>query len=71
MDFDFYNNKKFRKSKFNMEVKMFLFNEAENAEEQINGWLKENTVRIQYISQSHCERNGRLLLIVSIYYAGL
>ncbi|MEO6068936.1 MAG: hypothetical protein ABIP31_00240 [Chitinophagaceae bacterium] len=54
-----------------MEVKMFLFNEAENAEERINGWLKENTVRIQYISQSHCERNGRLLLIVSIYYAGL
>jgi len=51
-----------------MEVKMFLFNDAAEAEENINNWLKNNTVKVQHISQSHCERNGRLLFIVSIYY---
>ena len=54
-----------------MEVKMFIFNQAEDAEGDINGWLKENRVQVKYISQSHCERNGRLLLIVSIYYSGV
>jgi hypothetical protein len=54
-----------------MEVKMFIFKQADNAEPSINEWLKENKVKVQYISQSQCERNGGLLLIVSIFYTGI
>ena len=53
-----------------MEVKMFIFKQADKAESGINEWLKENNVNVQYVNQSHCERNGGLLLIVSIFYTG-
>jgi hypothetical protein len=51
-----------------MEVKMFANNDVKMAQEELNEWLSEQTIHVQHIGQSQCERNGKLMLVTSIFY---
>ena len=53
-----------------MKVKMFVHNSPEAAEKEINDWLAVQQVNISHITQSQCERQGRFVLVVSVFYAG-
>ena len=50
------------------QVKMFIFQTPETAEESLQSWLSQNNVEIDHIVQSQSERNGKFLFIVSIFY---
>jgi len=52
-----------------MKMKLFLVNNPEQAEDQVNQWLEENKVTVSHITQSQCERQGRFVLIVSLFYS--
>jgi hypothetical protein len=54
-------------------IKMKIFSGADfiQTEVKINEWLSKNHVRIEQICQSQCERNGRLLLLVSVFFTSL
>jgi hypothetical protein len=51
-----------------MEMKMFIDNNPEAAERQLNDWLTREKVEIKHITQSQCERQGRFVLIISLFY---
>ena len=51
-----------------MKIKMFLFKDPEKAEESIHSWLQSSNAKIDHITQSQSEKNGRFLLVVSIFY---
>jgi hypothetical protein len=51
-----------------MEVKMFVGADAPTVEENINEWLQENKVAVQHLGQSQCERNGKFVFVISLFY---
>lgn len=52
-----------------MKVKMFTGNDLVNTEKNLNDWLHNNPVRVLHIGQSQCERNGSLLIAISVFYS--
>jgi len=54
-----------------MKMKIFSGSDFEQTEININEWLDKHAVRVEQICQSQCERNGKLLLLVSIFYIPL
>jgi hypothetical protein len=54
-----------------MKMKVFSGADYIQTEEEINEWLGKNPVRIEQICQSQCERNGRLLFLVSVFFTPL
>ena len=50
------------------QVKMFIFQTPETAEESLQSWLMQHNVEIDHIVQSQSERNGKFVFIVSIFY---
>ena len=57
-----------RKSFASMEVKIFSGNDLSSTETELNYWLKKNQVSVHHIGQSQCERNGNLLVAISVFY---
>jgi hypothetical protein len=51
-----------------MEMKMFINNNSDSAEKEVNKWLTENNVQVRHITQSQCERQGNFVFIISIFY---
>jgi hypothetical protein len=51
-----------------MEMKLFISSQPEDLEKEINHWLFENAIQVHHITQSQSERQGRFVLIVSIFY---
>lgn len=51
-----------------MQTKIFVHHSAETAEKELNDWLKENKVSVQYIGQSQSEQGGRFVFIISVFY---
>lgn len=51
-----------------MEVKMFVCSRPEEAEIQINDWLRSRSVQLHHITQSQSEKGGKLLFVVSVYF---
>lgn len=51
-----------------MEIKMFVCHNPDTAEENIRTWLQNNNFRIDHLTQSQSEKNGKFLLIISIFY---
>lgn len=51
-----------------MEVKMFIHSGPDLAEKDVNEWLSQNPVRVCHVTQSQCERQGRFVLIISVFY---
>lgn len=49
-------------------LKLFVFNDLNDAEREINQWLQEQRVEIKEIVQSQSEKNGRFMFVTSIYY---
>ena len=52
-----------------LKVKLFVHNTLEGVEETVNHWLEENPIHISHISQSQCERQGRFVFVLSVFYA--
>ena len=52
-----------------LKVKLFVHNTLEGVEETVNHWLKEHPVHISHITQSQCERQGRFVFVLSLFYA--
>ena len=51
-----------------LEVRMFVHNSPDAAEKEINDWLQQQQIRICHITQSQCERQGRFVFVVSMFY---
>lgn len=51
-----------------MQVKMFVVDNLPTAEQEVNEWLQSVSAAVRHVSQSQCERNGRFLFVISIYY---
>jgi hypothetical protein len=51
-----------------MEIKMFVFDDPQKAEGKVNEWLQQHPVSVSHITQSQSEKNGRFVLILSIFY---
>lgn len=51
-----------------MEVKMFIHNNPEVAEANINEWLLKENVKVSHITQSQSERNGKFVFVISVFY---
>jgi hypothetical protein len=39
-----------------MQTKIFVHHSAQAAEKELNNWLKENKVNVQYVGQSQSEQ---------------
>jgi hypothetical protein len=51
-----------------MQVKIFSGNNFSSTEKDLNEWLLYNQVIVHHIGQSQCERNGNLLVAISVFY---
>jgi hypothetical protein len=51
-----------------MEVKMFIQNSLDTVEKNVNDWLHQNHVSIHHITQSQCERQGKFVFVMSVFY---
>jgi hypothetical protein len=52
-----------------VKMKSFIETDSSAIEEKVNEWLNQNNVSINHIGQSQCERNGRLLFVLNIFYS--
>jgi hypothetical protein len=53
-----------------LRMKIFLSNDPKNTEQEVNAWLDRHSFYVHHIVQSQCERNGKLMLLVSVFYTG-
>lgn len=51
-----------------MEVKLFVAENPQLAESQVNEWLQHHAARVHHVAQSQSEKNGRFVFVISIYY---
>lgn len=51
-----------------MEVKMFVCNNPQHAEREVNEWLSQHQVRVCYVTQSQSERGGKFIFVISVFY---
>ncbi|HEX6913796.1 MAG TPA: hypothetical protein VF145_01060 [Chitinophagaceae bacterium] len=51
-----------------MELKLFIAENPRMAEAEVNEWLKSSSARVDHVSQSQSEKNGRFVFVISIYY---
>jgi hypothetical protein len=54
-----------------MEVKMFVHNSPDSAEKELNEWLLKQRIRVCHVTQSQCERQGRFVFVVSVFFERL
>jgi hypothetical protein len=54
-----------------MKMKIFSGNSYEQTEVEVNDWLSSHQVMIRHICQSQCERNGKLLFLISVFFTHL
>ena len=52
-----------------LKVKLFVHSTLDGVEETVNHWLEANPVQISHITQSQCERQGRFVFVLSVFYA--
>lgn len=51
-----------------MQIKMFVHNDPGQAEQALNSWLKDHDVKVEHIVQSQSENQGKLMIVVSLFY---
>lgn len=51
-----------------MKMKMFIENSPDSVQDEVNKWLNEQDVKLCHVVQSQCERQGRFVLIISVFY---
>jgi aspartokinase len=51
-----------------MEVKVFVHQSAIEAEKEVNNWMAENNISVQYIGQSQSEKSGKFVFVISVFY---
>ena len=51
-----------------MEVKMFIHNGLDTVEKNVNEWLSQHKVSVHHITQSQCERQGKFVFVMSVFY---
>jgi hypothetical protein len=51
-----------------MEVKVFVHQSAIEAEKEVNNWMAENNISVQYIWQSQSEKSGKFVFVISVFY---
>lgn len=48
---------------------MFVADNLPAAEQEVNEWLQSVSAAVRHVSQSQCERNGRFVFVISIFYS--
>ena len=51
-----------------MQVKLFIHHTLEEIEAAINQWMVEQQAIVKHITQSQCEKQGRFVFVISIFY---
>ena len=59
----FLTNKKTR-----MRVKLFVRHSLDDVETAVNEWMEEQNVRISHVAQSQCEKQGKFVFVMSVFY---
>ncbi len=55
-------------NKTSMKVKMFIRHTLDDIENEVNDWLENQTFRIYHITQSQCEKQGKFVFVMSVFY---
>ena len=48
---------------------MFVADNLPAAEQEVNEWLQGISAAVRHVSQSQCERNGRFVFVISVFYS--
>lgn len=54
-----------------LQVKLFVFYTLENIEQEVNEWIRRHQVQVHHITQSQCEKQGKFVFVLSLFYASL
>ena len=53
-------------TKFKM--KTFLFHSLDRVDAVVNEWMEQEGASIRHVAQSQCEKQGRFILVLSVFY---
>ena len=54
-----------------MKVKMFVRHSLEDLEKEVNEWIERQEIRIGHVTQSQCEKQGKFVFVISVFYETL
>jgi hypothetical protein len=57
------------RTKTALQVKLFVHSTLDGVEEAVNSWLERHIVQVSHVTQSQCERQGRFVFVLSVFYA--
>ena len=49
-------------------VKMFVRNSLHEVETEVNEWMEQESIRISHVAQSQCEKQGKFVFVLSVFY---
>jgi hypothetical protein len=51
-----------------MKVKLFVRHSLEELEQELGEWMEHQDIRICHVAQSQCEKQGRFVFVLSLFY---
>lgn len=55
-------------AKAKMKVKLFVRHSLEELEQELGEWIEQQDIRICHVAQSQCEKQGRFVFVLSLFY---
>jgi hypothetical protein len=49
-------------------MKTFLFHSLDGVDAIVNEWMEQERASIRHVAQSQCEKQGRFILVLSVFY---
>ena len=57
-----------RTDKRSMQVKLFVHHSLDEVENRLNEWLAGRFIDVCHITQSQCEKQGRFVFVLSVFF---
>jgi hypothetical protein len=51
-----------------MKVKIFISHSLDEVENEVNEWMDQSYIRIRHVTQSQCEKQGKFVFVISLFY---
>jgi hypothetical protein len=49
-------------------VKIFVRHSLDDVENDVNDWIGQRDIRITHVTQSQCEKQGKFVFVISVFY---
>lgn len=49
-------------------LKMFVRHSLDQLEEEVNEWIEQENIMVRHVTQSQCEKQGRFVFVMSLFY---